>query len=147
MLRFRSLMLGLSLFVLLVLPWTFIQAKEVVSVTVSGPGLAGETELTELDQIEPVAEMRTLDRFGAAPESIGEQFFVLGLNVGTGQEVVATTVYHYYPTTDPDVGYLYYADVINGSSDAEGDWFRLDAASNRALREVLFNLIVSAASE
>lgn len=145
MTRLRRLMLGLSLLTLLVLPWTFARAKEVISVIVSGPGLTGETELTQLHLIEPVAEMRTLDRFDDAPEGIGEHYFVLGLNVGTGQEIVATTVYHYYPTTDPDIGYLYYADVMNGYSDAEGDWFRLDAESNRALRDVLFNLIVGEA--
>lgn len=143
--RFRGLLLVLSLLTLLILPWTITRAKEVVSVTVSGPGLTGETDLTEMDLIEPVAEMRTLDRFDDAPKDIGERYFVLGLNVGTGQEIVATTVYHYYPTSDPDIGYLYYAEVINGYSDAEGDWFQLEADSNRALREVLFNLIVGEA--
>lgn len=113
-------------------------AKEAVSITISGPGLAGEIQVTD------EGTFRTLSDTGGAGMSasqlpiLAEEFYVVRIGIGdeTGQ-VFATTVYHYFADPVGSRGYLQYFDMEGGESSAEGSWFRAPAAWDGAFRSVL----------
>lgn len=117
-------------------------AKEIVQVTISGPGFSGEVDMSHAEALMRFAELE----FEATPDDVESEiydsYYVIQLHIGYEDEIVATDVYHYYPLSETGTGYIYYADVINGFSTAEGQWYRLTDESDRMLRDVLFTEIV-----
>ena len=71
------------------------------------------------------------------PADLVPDYFEVQLAIGDGTQVVATVVYHYFPGINLDHGYMYYADMIGGSSTAEGQWFELEDATDHDLRSIL----------
>lgn len=128
----RSLLVIAAL--LLLLPLSRTLAKEIVLVTISGPGLT-TLEVSDSDSLSLFRDMRFEGMLDSPPSEVGKSFYEIHLILGHDDQIIATDIYHYYPAQKG--GYIYYADVINGWSDAEGKWFRLEAASDHALREFL----------
>lgn len=118
-------------------------AKEIVQVMVSGPGLT--VEVTDADTLSLFREMRFEGMLDSPPSDAGQTFYEIHLILGHEDQIIATDVYHYYPA--PAGGYIFYADVINGWSTAEGEWFRLEQASDDALREFIAQQETTAARQ
>jgi hypothetical protein len=73
------------------------QAKEVVKVTIAGPGLNGRVELTDRENWKIIDELGFADQI-YQPTSIGtEPYFEIRTAVGDGTQIVAIGIYHYYP--------------------------------------------------
>src|SRR5688572_8269730 len=100
-------------------------AKEIIQVTISGPGLAGEIEMTDVEALARFAEFGFGTAQNDADSDVYDGYYVIQFHVGHEDEIVATNVYHYYPLSETGASYIYYADVINGFSTAEGQWYRL----------------------
>lgn len=134
MLKFWRFLLVLA--VLAAFPLTGVLAKEVVQVTITGPGLNTAVELVEADALAVFQAVRFDEGMITLPptDAAGPHFEVRA-SVGVGDQIVATNVEYYYFT--PDSSYMYFADVEGGWSDAEGTWFRLSPESDRALRALL----------
>lgn len=115
-------------------------AKELISVTLTGPGLEGEVEITDPESVGLFSRLVMAPFVTERPEGLADEFFVVSMAVGDGHKLVARDVYHYYPFRDGSPGYFYYADVVGGWSSAEGMWFPLPKASDLALREFLIGL-------
>jgi len=115
-------------------------AKELVKVIVLGPGLNGEVEITDSDQVSFFENLIRLPVIEKKPDGLSDAFFEIRMAVGDADQIVAYNVYHYYPAQEGMAGYFYYAGVIEGSSSREGMWFPLAEDNDRALREFLVSL-------
>lgn len=133
----RIAVAGLFLGLIVLLPLGAAFAKEVVQVTISGPGLADTLVLTDGEPLTTFAELDFGRMLSQPPTELNDTYFEVQVAYGDGSEIFATNVYHYVPAINADHGYLYYADVINGSSDNEGRWFELSDAADRDLRHIL----------
>ncbi len=135
MLKCRRWLLVVTVIGLLV-PLYAAQGKEIVRVTITGPGFDEAVEVTLASELAVFREMRFDEGMIALPPTDpAAPFFEVRLGVGVENQIIATDVNYFYLT--PDAGYMYYADVIGGGSDAEGKWFRLSAATDLALRDFL----------
>ena len=113
-------------------------AKEIVQITITGPGLTEALELTDAQALAAFDLESVLEASPAqAPAELDANYFEVQLAVGDGTEGVATFVYHYFPALNLDEGYLYYADFIGGSADGLGQWFELSDSLDRDLRHLL----------
>ena len=115
-------------------------AKELVKVIVLGPGLNGEVEITDPDQVSFFENLIRLPVIEEKPDGLSDAFFEIRMALGSAGEIVAYNVYHYYPAQGQVAGYFYYAGVTEGSSSVEGKWFSLAEDGDRALRELLVSL-------
>jgi hypothetical protein len=112
-------------------------AKGVVSVTISGPGLGSEIEVTDLDTVQVLMDL-TGGRVLAQPK-VGDTFYRVAIGFGDPEtgEVFATNVYHYYPNPQGGPGYVLFADAASDSRSTEGQWFRAAWSAEQALHKVL----------
>ncbi len=132
-----ALLLGSILSVVALTP---ALAKELVKVIVLGPGLNGEVEITDPDQVSFFENLIRLPVIEEKPEGLSDAFFEIRMAVGSEDNIVAYNVYNYYPAQVEVGGYFYYAGVIEGSSSVEGKWFSLAEDGDRALRELIVSL-------
>lgn len=135
MFRIRRL---LFVFIVLasLLPLGAALAKEIVLVTITGLGLEAALEISDREQLALFERIRYDDGMIALPPTDpAGPHFEIRTSVGAGDEIVATNVHHFYFTSNG--GYMYYADVEGGWTDAEQTWFRLSAESDRELRDFL----------
>ncbi len=112
-------------------------AKELVSVRISGPGISGELEFSDAETLRLVQGLETHAFLVEEPGGLSHLVFEIRMGVGDGNDVFAYNVYQYSPPIDGSPGFLYFADVINGWSSAEGTWFPLSMESDRTLRKFL----------
>lgn len=136
--------LGLGLWLTLgaaLLWFSTAQAKAAVVVRISGPGLEGEIEVRDEKEIAFFNHFQYTVELSKAPENVSESYFEIRVGVGEDvNHIRAIIVYHYYPGQDGESGVLYYADAVNGSSSAEGNWFVLTEASDANYRDFLTKL-------
>lgn len=108
-------------------------AKEPVSITIFGPGLAGEIEVTDVEGFAALANMGGEGVLESRLPPLGKAFYVIRIGIGdeTGQ-VLATEVYHYYSDPSGANGYLKHVTM-----DGYIEWFRSPDAWDGAFRSVL----------
>lgn len=108
-------------------------AKEPVSITIFGPGLAGEIEVTDVEDFAALANMGGEGVLESRLPPLGKAFYVIQIGIGdeTGQ-VFATEVYHYYSDPAGANGYLKHITM-----DGYIEWFRTPASWDGAFRAVL----------
>ncbi len=116
------------------------QAKDLVKVTIVGPGLNGEVELTGAEDLNVFGKLELADQIDEPASAETEPYFEISVALGTGTEIEATYLYYYYPASDKHPSYVYYPDVINVMSDVEGHYFLLSEGTDQALRDHLTNL-------
>ena len=123
-------------------------AKELVKVTVAGPGLPRPVELTDPASLRVFRDFSFVDPIAPPPSDATHPYFEFRLGIGQGSEIVATSVYHYYPATVEQPSYLYVADSINAWSSPSpvGQYFLVPADQDRALRNLLTQLEATGAS-
>jgi hypothetical protein len=133
----RLILVALLVLVALV-PGAATFAKELVQITITGPGLGEALEVTDAKQLADFDFGSVMEASQAeAPSEQEADYFEVQLAVGDGTHTVATFVYHYYPGINADYGYLYFADFIGGSADSIGQWFKLNDSVDRELRHLL----------
>jgi hypothetical protein len=116
------------------------QAKEVVKVTIAGPGLNGEVELTDRENWKIIDELGFADQI-YQPTSIGtEPYFEIRTAVGDGTQIVAIGIYHYYPASKQHPSYIYYPGSINAWSSRDKQYFLVPEDTDQRLRGLLTNL-------
>src|SRR5512143_3025920 len=93
----RFILMGLLVLVAL-LPGGAAFAKELVQITITGPGLAETLEVTDAKQLADVHFESIMESaLAQAPTELEADYYEVRLAVGDGTHVVATFVYHYYP--------------------------------------------------
>ncbi|MGH2626800.1 MAG: hypothetical protein ACRDHY_09145 [Anaerolineales bacterium] len=134
----NRLLLAGALLVAVFAPLGAASAKGVVEITISGPGLTGEVEVTDQATIEALAQLGGAGVPTNLLPALGEEFYVIRVGIGdeTGK-VFATNVFHYYPDPAGGSGYVLFSDVEGGFSDSEGRWHRAPSAWDGALRGFL----------
>ena len=122
-------------------------AKEAVSITISGPGLAGEVQVTDEADFRALTDMGGAGISASTLPVLGNAFYVVRIGIGdeTGQ-VFATFVYNYYSDPEGGLGYLKLFDMEGGESSEMGKWFRASAVWDGAFRSVLQSHGVTLAS-
>ena len=136
--RSRIALASLLLALIALMPSGPSFAKELVQITITGPGLAEALEVTDAEELAAF-DLESVMEAGStqAPAEPDTEYFELQLAVEDGTEVVATFVYHYFPALNYEDCYLYYADFIGGSADGIGQWFQLSDSLDRDLRHLL----------
>src|SRR5215218_4632976 len=92
----RVALAGLLIALVALIPAGTSFAKEVVQVTITGPGLTDALDITDtvgLATFQPLLEGVP----GKQPTDLDADYFEVQLAIGDGKEVVATIVYHYFP--------------------------------------------------
>ena len=129
---------ALILALIVLVPTTAFAKGEFDYITVKGPGIVGEIDVTN-----PVL---TQDFFAFADFTQGE--IPTPVDPGQGYQIVRVYVeftdskpkdlpfdqLHYYPYT----GYVYYDGVVEGSSEYDGKWYAANPAAEAPIRSVLF---------
>jgi hypothetical protein len=116
------------------------QAKEIVKVTIAGPGLNGEVELTDIESLKIIDELGFADQ-SYQPASIGtEPYFEIRTAVGDGTDIVAIGIYHYYPASKQHPSYIYYPGSINAWSSRDGQYFLVPKDTDQKLHDLLAQL-------
>ena len=113
-------------------------AKEAVSITISGPGLAGPVEVTDHSVFRAMEDIGGARVAETALPDLGDSFYEIRIGIGdeTGQ-VFVTTVFHFYADPAGGRGYLQYFDIEGGEADGLGSWFRAPVAWEAAMVSVL----------
>jgi hypothetical protein len=139
----KTKQMGLILLIVLVLSLLIIsraQAKKIVKVTIAGPGLNGEVELTNIENLKIIDELGFADQI-YRPTSIGtEPYFEIRMAVGDGTEIVAISIYHYYPASKQHPSYIYYPGDINAWSSRDRQYFLVPEDTDQKLRGLLAQL-------
>jgi len=136
----RLVLLILITLALLGLPFSRALAKEVLQATLSGPGLAGEIQLSAQQDLEivsapwfdlvPVEQPTSLQK---------EDIYVLRLEIGGPDEILGSQVFNYYPSTSDRSGYFFFAECKGCSSNFEA-WYQIKDEYDLALRQLLVSL-------
>jgi hypothetical protein len=113
------------------------QAKDLVKVTIVGPGLDGTVELTDEEGLNVFGKLELANQIDKPASAETEPYFEISVALGTGSEIEATYIYDYYPASNKHPSYVYYPDVANVMSDVEGYYFLLSEGADRALRDHL----------
>ena len=138
-------MIRLMVLVLSLLSIGRAQAKELVKVTIAGPGLTGEVELTDIESLKIIDELGFADQ-NYQPTSIGtEPYFEIRMAVGDDTRIVAIGIYHYYPASKQHPSYIYYPGSINAWSSRDGQYFLVPADTDQKLHDLLAQLGASLA--
>lgn len=108
-------------------------AKEAVSITISGPGLAGEIEVTDVEDFAALANPGGGGVLESRLPPLGKDFYVIRIGIGDGTgQIFATDVYHYYSDPAGATGY-----IKHFTMDGAIEWFRTQASWDGAFRSVL----------
>lgn len=122
---------------LLLLPAIAFAKGEFDYITIEGPGITGELNVTN--------PALTTDFFAFAdfskgevppPADPGEGYQVLRVYVVTENDKPAPTPFdqlHYYPYT----GFVYYDGLVSGSSEYDGKWYAANPAAEEPFRATL----------
>ena len=118
------------------------QAKGVIlKVTITGPGLNNEIELTDEESLSVFQEIEVAGQIARPQSADTQSYFDIRMAIGYDTEIFATSVYHYYPASGEHPGYIYSTVINNGiSSPEEGQYFLLSEKTNRAFRNLLADL-------
>lgn len=139
----RAKQVGLILLITLVLaPLTFGQAlaKEIIKVTIIGPGLNGEIELTDEKSLSVFRQLGLADQNYQPTSAKTDHYFEIRMALGDGTEIIAISIFHYYPASKEHPSYIYYAEGINSWSSRDGQYFLLPDDTDRALCDLLARL-------
>lgn len=141
----RPLFILLITLALLGLQFSRALAKEVVKASIAGPGLAGEIELSDPEELK-VASAPWFDLISASqPANLQNTgFYELHLEIGAPDEIGAINVFHYYPGGDDQPGYFFFAEC-QGCTGSFETWYRIRGQDDLALRQLLVKLGAPAA--
>jgi len=127
--------LGLSLLTI-----SQARAKELVKVTIAGPGLNGEIELTDEESLSVIRELGFADEIYQPISVKTEPYFEIRAALGDSTGIVATNIYRYYPASEKHPSYIYYAGAINAWSSRDGQSFLVPEDTDRKLHNLLAKL-------
>jgi hypothetical protein len=102
-------------------------------VTVKGPGITGEINITNPALTDDFFAFADFSRGSiASPSAPGEGYQVVRVYVADNNDQPFDQL-HYYPYT----GYVYYDGVVNGSSEYDGKWYAANPAAEGPFRAAL----------
>ena len=139
----KTKQMGLILLTVLILSLFSVgrtHAKELVKVTIAGPGLNGEVELTDIDSLKIIGELGFADQIYPLPCIGTESYFEIHTAVGDDTQIVAIGIYRYYPASKQHPSYIYYPGSINAWSSRDGQCFRVPEDTDQKLHNLLAQL-------
>jgi hypothetical protein len=125
--------------VLLAIPTFAVLAKELGSLTVSGPGIKGQITMDHEGGIRKLETSGFFDSFQAIkpPENLGEGYTITA-NLNLDGKTVPYIRMVYYPTPAGEPAYVHYTGRLDGESLRTVDeWGQLSADADTALRGLM----------
>lgn len=116
------------------------QAKELVKITIAGPGLKGEVELTDQESLKVVNELGFADQIYQRSSPGTEPYFEIRAAVSDNTEIVAIDIYDYYPASKQHPSYIYYPGSVNAWSSRDRQYFLVPEDTDQKLRALLTKL-------
>lgn len=109
-------------------------------VTINGPELQDEIEVTDQDTLKVLA-LGTLEdlRSGAIEAPQVSDGYEVTRYFKDGSKFRAFDQVRYYPNPSGERGYVFYIGIVGGWSEYDGKWFRVSEQSEQILQEVLAN--------
>ncbi len=109
-------------------------------ITITGPELLEPIEITDANVLAPLSFGVLENSFKhvlAVPDSLGEGYELTRYFSDERGNYTPFDHVHYYPNPSGADGYVYYDGIINGSSEYDGDWFRINHNSELVLMGIL----------
>ncbi len=120
------------------LPTVAFAKGEFDYITVKGPGIIGEIDVTNPALTQDFLAFADFTQGEVpAPADPGQGYQVVRVYVeftDSKPQDLPFDQLHYYPYT----GYVYYDGVVNGSSEYDGKWFAANPSAEKPFRNVLF---------
>src|SRR5512140_1385724 len=116
--RMQRLALSLVLLVALAAaPTMLAAAKELGSITISGPGINGEVTLSDPQSLMKLQQMGFFDTstLVKAPQNLGEGYHLTGY-LNLDGKVVPFVQAIYYPAAEGQTGYMHFTGGLNGDT-------------------------------
>ena len=135
----RSALVAVSVVLLSVLGAGPAIAKIVANVVITGPGLEEPIEISEPERVQRFVDMKIGPWSVQRPNGLPDAFFEIRAGLESRGEVIAYSIYHYYPARNDSPGYFHHADIINGQSSGVGMWAPLTEADDQVMQEFLRN--------
>ena len=117
-----------------------VLAKEISSLTVSGPGIKGEITLDAPKDVNRLMESGLIDSTGAmvAPTQKLGIPYTITVNLDLDGKIVPFIRMDYYPMQAGQAGYLHYTGRMTGESLRTADeWGLMPVQADKVLRERL----------
>lgn len=134
----RRLLAALVVVTILAIPTLVVHAKEIGTLTISGPGIKGEVTLHDPDQIIELLSAGFFDRPSGikAPPELGEGYN-LTAQLLDGKSIRTVEMVYYLVDADTP-GYVHYISDSGGKSiKGSESWGVLSPRAERAFREVM----------
>lgn len=136
--RIGRLLAAMTIVTILAIPTHVVFAKEIGTLTISGPGLEGEVTLHDPNQIMQLLSAGFFDRPSGikAPPELGEGY-TLSAQLLDGKSF-RTVEMVYYPVDEDTPGYVHYiSDSAGKSSKGSESWGVLSPEAEAAFRDVM----------
>ncbi len=125
---------------LLAIPTLAVLAKEISSLTVSGPGIQGEITLDGKDDMLGLMDAGLIDNTGAmaAPKQTLGTPYTITVNLNLDGKIVPFIRIDYYPMQAGQAGYVHTTGRLDGSSLRKADeWSVMPLKADNLLRSLL----------
>jgi hypothetical protein len=135
----RNLLVLVSILILLAIPTVVVLAKELGSLTISGPGIAGEMTLDHHDSMMNLEQTGFFDQSHIVkpPENLGAGYNITAYLNLDGQ-IVPFVQMIYYATDGSDPGYVHYTARWSGEALQPVDqWRQLNQDADIAFRSLM----------
>lgn len=137
----RTLFAGLVLAALLIPVQVTLAKGPPSKITISGPGIEGEIEITDPEMLEPFSfyQFNDLERRTDAPADPGTGYTITRYILDNdGAELIAWDTLTYYPR-EGELGLIYF-DGLNpefGATGGQGMWYLATPEGDAAMRDIL----------
>ena len=124
---------------LLVIPSTVVFAKELGLLTITGPGIKGEVNLNNHDEMMNLEQSGFFDQAKSVkpPENLGQGYNITA-HLNLDGKLVPMIQMVYFPAEEGETGYVHYTGRLNGETLQTVDqWGQLPAPAEAALRNLM----------
>lgn len=107
-------------------------------VTINGPGLKREIEITDAQALQALStgQFEDFKSSIAAPTEVGPGYELVRYYT-SGTNLIAFDHVSYHPNPAGGRGYVFYIGLVNGWSEYDGKWFRATMQGEQILQRIL----------
>ena len=134
----RRLLFFMLVIALVAIPTIAVLAKELGSLSITGPGIKGELTLNDHDEMMKLEGSGFFELMNASPpKNLGEGYNITAY-LNLDGKIVPFVQMVYYPTEEGRPGYVHYTGRLNGESlQTVDEWGMLRQDADKALRGLM----------